>query len=131
MEGDAEDIALYRGLGRRRPWLAAVFTVALFSLAGIPLTAGFFGKFYLVTAGAGASLWVLVVTLVVTSTIGLYYYTRLIVALYVRQPGDEPLGRPAVPAGFALAGMSALVVLLGVYPGPLLHLIERAVSSLP
>jgi NADH-quinone oxidoreductase subunit N len=130
-DGDAEDIALYRGLGRRRPWLAAVFAVALFSLAGIPLTAGFIGKFYLITAGAGASLWVLVVVLVVSSTIGLYYYTRLIVTMYVQQPGDEALGRMAVPAGFALVGMSTLMVLLGVYPGPLLHLIEHAVSTLP
>ena len=130
-DGDAEDIALYRGLGRRRPWLAAVFAVALFSLAGIPLTAGFIGKFYLITAGAGASLWVLVVVLVVSSTIGLYYYTRLIVTMYVQQPGDEALGRLAVPAGFALVGMSTLIVLLGVYPGPLLHLIEHAVSTLP
>ena len=95
-DGDAEDIALYRGLGRRRPWLAAVFAVALLSLAGIPLTAGFIGKFYLITAGAGASLWVLVVVLVVSSTIGLYYYTRLIVdhvRARARRRGPGPPGR--------------------------------------
>ena len=130
-KGEAEDIAAYRGLGARRPWLAAVFTVALFSLAGIPLTVGFIAKFFLVTAGASASLWVLLVVLVVASTIGLYYYTRIIVAMYARKPGDEPLGRAAVPTGIVLACLTATLLWLGVYPRPLIDLIERLVSTLP
>jgi NADH-quinone oxidoreductase subunit N len=130
-EGEAEELAAYRGLGGRRPWLAAVFAVALFSLAGIPLTAGFMAKFFLVTAGASASLWVLLVVLVVGSTIGLFYYTRIIVAMYGRSPGDEPLGRAAVPAGVLLAGLTAALVWLGVYPGPLVRFIESVVSTLP
>ena len=59
---------------------------SLFSLAGIPLTAGFLGKVYLVAAGADAALWALVVVLVLASTVGLYYYTRVIVAMYVQAP---------------------------------------------
>ena len=79
----------YRGSGPAAG-LAAVFTVALFSLAGMPLTMGFIGKFYLVTAGAGSALWALIIVLVLTSTVGLYYYTRIVVAMYVRHPdGDE------------------------------------------
>ena len=85
------DLLDYRGLGARRPVLAAIFAVALFSLAGMPLTMGFIGKFVIVTAGAGSALWALVIVLVLTSTIGLYYYTRLIVVMYVRRPEELEL----------------------------------------
>ena len=99
-ERDAGLMLDYRGLGARRPWLAAIFTVALLSLAGMPLTMGFIGKFVIVTAGAGAALWALVIVLVVTSTIGLYYYTRLIIAMYVRRPEElELAGAGAQRAG--------------------------------
>jgi NADH-quinone oxidoreductase subunit N len=129
---EAEWIADYRGLTRTRRWTAAAFTVALFSLAGMPLTMGFIGKFYLVTAGAGASLWTLIVVLVLTSTVSLYYYTRIIVAMWVREPDDHSV-RAAVggACGAVLAALTAFVIVFGVYPAPLLHLIERAVSTLP
>jgi NADH-quinone oxidoreductase subunit N len=138
---DADLMPDYRGLGARRPWLAAIFTIALLSLAGMPLTMGFIGKFIIVTAGAGASLWALVVVLVVTSTIGLYYYTRLIVAMYVRRPeelelaGAGPGARVAAAgggAGVAVLGvLTATLIVFGVYPEPLLRLVEHAVSVLP
>jgi len=140
-ERDAALLADYRGLGARRPWLAAVFTVALLSLAGMPLTIGFIGKFVIVTAGAGAALWALVVILVVSSSIGLYYYTRLIVVMYVRRPEElEPTGpRPAhevrtawsAPAFSLLCALTFFLVVFGVYPAPLLRLVEHAVSVLP
>ena len=111
-ERDADLMLDYRGLGARRPWLAAIFTVALLSLAGMPLTMGFIGKFLIVTAGGGAALWALVVILVVSSTIGLYYYTRLIVAMYVRRPEElEPAG--AGPAArLAAAGGAASIAVM-------------------
>jgi NADH-quinone oxidoreductase subunit N len=140
-ERDAGLLLDYRGLGARRPLLAAIFAVALFSLAGMPLTMGFIGKFVIVTAGAGSALWALVVVLVVTSTIGLYYYTRLIVAMYVRRPEQpEPsgagLGSQVATAGGAaslavLAALTVFLVVFGVYPVPLLRLVEHAVSVLP
>ncbi len=140
-ERDADLMLDYRGLGARRPWLAAIFTVALLSLAGMPLTMGFIGKFLIVTAGGGAALWALVVILVLSSTIGLYYYTRLIVAMYVGRPEElEPAG--AVPAErLAAAGgaasiavmgvLTVVLVVFGVYPSPLMRLVEHAVSVLP
>ena len=133
-ERDADLIDDYRGLARHRPWMAAAFSIALFSLAGIPLTMGFVGKFYVVTAGAGAALWTLVITLVLSSTVGLYYYTRIVVAMYV-EPADaerRPLSA-AIPgaSGAVLAALTALLFVFGVYPSPLIHLIERAVSTLP
>jgi NADH-quinone oxidoreductase subunit N len=140
-ERDAGLMLDFRGLGARRPWLAAIFTVALLSLAGMPLTMGFIGKFLIVTAGSGAALWALVVVLVVTSTIGLYYYTRLIIAMYVRRPEElelasaGPDARVAAAggaAGFAvLAALTAVLVVFGVYPTPVLRLVEHAVSVLP
>ena len=132
-----EDIDDYRGLGQRRPWLAATFAASLFSLAGIPLTVGFVGKFYLLTAGTGASIWALAVVLVLTSTIGLYYYTRIVVAMYVQKPEADTASAAVPRASAAVAGSSvlgitaAVLVWLGVYPGPLLHLIEHAVRTLP
>jgi NADH-quinone oxidoreductase subunit N len=86
---EAEDIADYRGLAARRPWLAGALAAALFSLAGLPLTAGFIGKFYLVRAGAGEALWALIIILVLTSALSLYYYARVIVAMYVQRPAVE------------------------------------------
>src|SRR5208337_2962655 len=79
---DADSLEDYRGLAWRRPWLAGVLAVMLLSLAGIPLTAGFIGKFYLLTAGVSSDLWLLVILLVVNSAIGLFYYVRILVALY-------------------------------------------------
>ena len=61
--GEPESISQYRGLGHRRPVLALVLTVAMLSLAGMPLTAGFIGKFFIFRAGAGASLWGLLIVL--------------------------------------------------------------------
>ena len=83
---DAADLDDYRGLAWRRPWLAAGFTISLLSLAGIPLTAGFIGKFYVVMAGAESGLWMLIGALVINSIIGLFYYLRVVATLFSPQP---------------------------------------------
>jgi NADH-quinone oxidoreductase subunit N len=129
---EAEWIDDYRGLARTRRWTAAAFTVALLSLAGMPLTAGFIGKFYVVTAGAGAGLWALVTVLVLTSAVSIYYYLRVVVAMWVREP-DEQSVRTAVGAasGVVLAVLTAALIVFGVFPAPLLRLIEWAVAALP
>jgi NADH-quinone oxidoreductase subunit N len=95
----------------------------------------------IVTAGAGSALWALIIVLVVTSTIGLYYYTRLIVAMYVRRPESLELAgagagaRVAAAGGVAavtvLAALTAFLLVFGVYPTPVLRLVEHAVSTLP
>ncbi len=132
---EAASIDDYRGLFWRRPLVAGAFTTMLLSLAGIPLTAGFLGKFYVIAAGASQSRWVLLFTLVVSSTIGLFYYLRIIVAMYA-QPGDAGLGEdsrtPALPlaATLALAALTGLVFLLGVYPAPLWNAIIAVTRDL-
>ncbi|HQZ38502.1 MAG TPA: NADH-quinone oxidoreductase subunit N [Vicinamibacterales bacterium] len=132
-EHDADSLDDYRGLAVRRPWLSAVFTAMLLSLAGIPLTAGFVGKFFLTVAGGGAALWPLLAVMMVTSGIGLFYYLRVIVAMYM-QPVSESTaaaGTARVPlvAGLTLAALTILLVWLGVYPGPLIAFIRSAVSG--
>jgi NADH-quinone oxidoreductase subunit N len=128
---EAERLDDYRGLFWRRPWLAGVFTAMLLSLAGIPLTVGFIGKFYLVLAGVGSALWTLVIILVVTSTIGLYYYLRIIVAMFVQQPDKKDTGPPtplSLPGALTLATLTVLLVWLGVVPAPVIDLIQAMIG---
>ena len=121
------------GLSRRRPWLAAVFTLMLLSLAGIPLTAGFIGKVYLFAAGVDAALWVPVGVLVAASIIGLLYYLRLVFAMYVA-PADAvasgPRASSATAAGVtALAGLTLALLWLGTWPAPVIELIRVTVAG--
>ena len=131
---DADLIDDYRGLFWRRPALALVFTAMLLSLAGIPLTAGFLAKFYIVAAGASAGAWALILILVITSTIGLFYYLRIVVVLYQQPaPSDlvhEPRPRRAPAATLVLATLTVVLVWLGIYPMPLLRMIQVAIGSL-
>ena len=118
---EAASIQDYRGLFWERPLVAGAFTTALLSLAGIPLTAGFLGKFYVVVAGASQSRWILLFTLVVSSTIGLFYYLRIIVALYSQSerrglPDELSTRALPLPASLALAALTGLILLLGIYP---------------
>lgn len=125
---EAQEIDDYRGLFWRRPWLAGVFAGMILSLAGLPLTAGFMGKFYIVVAGVGAARWMLVVTLAVTSTIGLYYYLRIVVAIFA--PGPEasiPAIKLPLAGAVTLAGLTVMLVWLGLLPAPLLEIIRRMV----
>ncbi len=131
---DADSLDEYRGMAWRRPWVAGMFTLVLLSLAGIPLTAGFIGKFYVIAAGAHSTLWLLLVVLAISSSIGLYYYLRIITVLYAEMP--ERQGTPAAVArlsasgGTALAVLALLLIWLGVYPSPLIQLIKATAAHL-
>ncbi|HUB78541.1 MAG TPA: NADH-quinone oxidoreductase subunit N [Bryobacteraceae bacterium] len=125
---DAGDLEDYRGLFWRRPAIACVFTAALLSLAGIPATMGFLGKFYVLAAGANAAAWALMIVLVVTSVAGLFYYLRIVVALYA-EPIESGAQLQLVPwSGVAvLVVLGALLLWFGMYPTPLLDLIRSTV----
>jgi NADH-quinone oxidoreductase subunit N len=129
---DADTMDDYRGLFWRRPWLASFFTASLLSLAGIPLTAGFVGKFYVLTAGVGSALWSLVIILIANSAIGLYYYLRIVVAMFRDAAQEISVTVPSLSlAGSAvLAGLTLLLVWLGVYPAPLIRMIQTMIESL-
>lgn len=134
IDRDADRLDDYRGLAARRPWLAAVFTAMLLSLAGLPLTAGFIGKFYLLAAGVYARLWLLSAILVINSAIGLYYYLRVVAAMYASAAGPAPDAQlaprwtaPLAAAGLTLATLG--VLWLGIYPTPLVTLILSATAG--
>lgn len=123
---DADNLQHYRGLFWKRPYLASVMTVAMLSMAGIPMTAGFIGKFYIVMVGVGAQLWWLLAALILGSALGLYYYLRLMITMFLTQPGmrrfEAPLNWGQTTGGLMLLLAAALVILLGVYPEPLLSM---------
>ena len=127
---DADSLFSYRGLFWHRPILSAVMTVMMLSLAGIPMTLGFIGKFYVLAVGVHAHLWWLVAAVVIGSAIGLYYYLRVAVSLYLSAP--EQLNRDApsnwqYSAGGIVVLISALLVLvLGVWPQPLISIVQLA-----
>lgn len=127
---DADAMFEYRGLFWRRPYLTAVLTVMMLSLAGIPLTTGFIGKFYIIATGVEAHLWWLTGTLVVGSAIGLFYYLRVMVTLYLQdskiQRHDAPFNWAQRAGGVMLLGITLLAFFLGVYPQPLLTLVGHA-----
>jgi NADH-quinone oxidoreductase subunit N len=132
-EEDAEEIVHYRGLFWRNPVLATFFTASLLSLAGIPLTAGFIGKFYILSAATQASLWASSVVLVLSSVLGLYYYLRIITAMF-----SDPLVQVTTPkkahplfylfSSLALTMVTFLIIWLGISPagfmGFMISLIE-------
>jgi len=124
-ERDADTLEDYAGLFWRRPVLASIFTLMMLSLAGIPVTAGFLAKFYVVTAGASAGIWALILILVISSVIGLFYYLRIVATLYARRPEAAPHAEPHSTAGsYVLVVLTILLVWLGVYPASLLKVIR-------
>jgi NADH-quinone oxidoreductase subunit N len=123
-----DDVA---GLGERRPILAAGLTVFLISLTGVPVSAGFVGKFHLFRAAVDAGYTTLAIVGMLMSVVSAYYYLRVVVAMYMREPaGEDVWGPVGLASGLALAIATAVTLGLGVYPGPLLRWAHTAASSL-
>lgn len=122
-----------KGMGRRAPVLAGVFGLSLLSLAGIPATAGFTGKFAVFTAGVDAGLTWLVVVGVISSVIAAFFYLRLMGAMYLEEPDLEHGNGAAMPVlttglSVAIAAAVAAVVVLGVLPETFVTLADQAAS---
>lgn len=130
---DVDELPEYQGLFWRRPWLAGLLTLMLLSLAGIPLTIGFVGKFYLLAAGVDNGLWWLIGALIVGSIIGLYYYLRVIAVMYGQAPTVEAVLPATIGASSnsILATLLFLLISLGVYPAPLIELIQTFMTPIP
>jgi NADH-quinone oxidoreductase subunit N len=111
----------YAGLGRRSPVLAAALTVFLLSLIGIPITGGFLAKVYVFSAALQANLVGLTIIGVINSAVGAYYYLRIIVLMYMKEPREDVPVTP-IPAalGWALTLSLAATIYLGVLPGRVL-----------
>ncbi|MBX0292429.1 NADH-quinone oxidoreductase subunit N [Hymenobacter sp. HSC-4F20] len=115
-----EDYNGLNGLAKTNPLLAFVLTVAMLSLAGIPLTGGFFGKFFVFSAAVEKGYIGLVIFAVVMSMVSIYYYLRPIIAMYMRDADDEATATAVPVSGFqsgALLVLALLTVVLGVLPG--------------
>lgn len=129
-EKEMEDLAEYRGLYKRHPRLAIILGIAMLSLAGLPPTAGLVGKIYLAGAGVSDGLWALLIVLVISSIIGVFYYMRVLYVLF-RAPAEEKPRLQISQFGRAiLLFLLVLLVGLGLYPAPLMKLVTLAVTGL-
>lgn len=124
---ESENIEDFKGLFWKKPWLAIVFTISLLSLAGIPLTAGFIAKFYIVLEGVKTGLMILVFSLIISSVIGLYYYLRVITAMF--SPADDRvLPTLSFSGKIVLSFVTISILLLGIYPGWLIDLLIQFIT---
>lgn len=114
------------GLAKRRPMLSLCMTVFLLSLAGIPPTVGFFGKFYLFNAAVGEGLLWLAIWGVVSSVIGVYYYLRPIVVMYMKEGEAEIAGHSLNATTITAVVMALAIVLMGFVSGPIFSAVEKS-----
>jgi len=122
----------YAGIGFKYPWIGATLAVFLLSLAGFPPTAGFLAKFYVFSAAVKANLVPLVIVAVLASLVSVFYYLRIIVYMYMREPAREVDIEVENPALFLAIFLCLYGVLqLGIFPGNILAAIRLAVASLP
>ena len=121
----------YAGLGRKSPALAATFTFFLMSLIGIPITGGFFAKFYVLDSALKSGMVGLSIILVLNSAIGAYYYLRIIVMMYMREPRGEVPFNPVPPtAALAIAICVIATLCLGIFPGRVLDFTTESANQI-
>jgi NADH-quinone oxidoreductase subunit N len=126
---ELEDFA---GIGFRYPWIGGTLAVFLLSLAGFPPTAGFLAKFYVFSAAVRRGLTPLVIIGVLASLVSVFYYLRIIVTMYMREPSRDVVIEAENPALFLVLFLCLYGVLqLGVFPGNILAAIRQAVAVLP
>jgi len=131
---EGEEIEDFTGLAKRHPIAALLMLVFMVSLAGIPPTAGFIGKFYVFMSAVEAGLTWLAVLALVFAAISAYYYLRIVMVMYMREPGELTAVSPRLVASPALSIVLACavagVVLFGIYPNPIVSLATHAVLTL-
>jgi NADH-quinone oxidoreductase subunit N len=122
----------YAGLARKAPFLAATLSLFLISLAGIPLTGGFIGKFYLFSAAIQKGYVGLAIIGVLNSAISVYYYFRIIVMMYMKEPAPgQPEPEPVSLPVLAIIAIAAIWILwLGIYPAQILNLAGNSTLAL-
>ncbi len=127
-DGESLMISDYAGLGTRKPLLAMFMTVMLLSLAGFPPTAGFVGKFYLFKAAIGSELYLLVIVGAINTAISAFYYLRVVVTMYMREPEEELEFTPyasTLVIGLVIAAIG--VFLIGILPSLMLTPAQNSV----
>ena len=127
---ESEDITALSGLSHRHPFLAIFLAIFMFSLAGIPPLAGFFGKFYVFMAALEAGLVTLAVIGVLSSVIAAFYYLRLVKLMYFDEEKDTVRIELSQPMKYALAACVAVTLLFFLFPAPLVEIAKEAASAL-
>lgn len=132
VDGEDQSLEAYAGLIHRKPMAALVMALAMLSLTGIPPTAGFAGKYFLFQAAVASGLVWLAVIGVITSVISAYFYLRVIVTMFMREPGAQPaaFGASSLARNIAIGFTALATLVLGILPAPLLDLVTQAVRSL-
>ncbi|MEP7090362.1 MAG: NADH-quinone oxidoreductase subunit NuoN [Nocardioidaceae bacterium] len=126
--GEATNLSRWAGLGKESPVVAGVFAFFLLSMAGIPLTAGFAGKWAVFTSAVSGGAWPLVVIAVALSAVAAFFYARVIVLMFFSEPiGEGPVVMsPSILTTIVIAVGLAVTVVLGIFPGPVLDLAATA-----
>ena len=124
------EVSDFAGLGQRQPITAALFTVFLLSLIGVPLTGGFFAKFYVFNAALDSNLISLTILGLLNSAVAAFYYLRLIVVMYMQAApeGAESLPKPSAGIQLALVVSCVATIILGVFPSLVLDIASRGAS---
>lgn len=126
--GEATHLSKWAGLGRKSPLVAAVFTLLMLGLTGFPLTAGFIAKFGVFSAGIDAGYSWLVIVAVIASVISAFFYLRVVVLMYFAEPTPDTAS-VVVPSAFttiAVAVGATITLIVGIFPQPVLNLVEQA-----
>lgn len=124
-----DTLLMYRGLFWRNPILSVVFTITLLSLAGIPMTFGFIGKFYLLLIGISYKLWILIFLMVISSVISIIYYLKIVTNLYLSSISNSVSYNNFdnwiyTPGGIIIIAISVFILIFGVYPQPIINLVS-------
>ena len=117
---DFENISDYKGLWIQKPWLAAIMSLSMLSLTGIPLTSGFIAKFYLFASAVDSGLWLLVILGILNSGISAYYYIRVVINVYLKPEKESVYYSSSIPVSsiVALVIVAVIILVLGIYPEP-------------
>ena len=125
-EEESDEIDAFDGLGKRNPVLALALTISMAALAGIPLTAGFWGKFFIFKAAIAAEVsWVLIAIAFISVAAGFYYYLKVVKAMYWNAPRQEKAIAVPIITKVVLLVLTAAILILGIYPQPVLDLLGK------
>jgi NADH-quinone oxidoreductase subunit N len=127
-----QNVEDFAGLGQKQPLTAAMLAIFLLSLIGVPLTGGFFGKFYIFKAALDSHLVWLTVLGLLNSAVAAYYYLRLLVMMYFREPGEAASEVAPLTLGLRLALVvsAAATLFLGIFPTWVLEFAGKAAQSI-